>query len=503
MELIVKILNIDIKEGTLYEKEFNALRDIFEDNKENNEKETKEAKTDNNESTDLLDVSDLDPETYFSRIVEDEYTPEMQAIKDKAITDGTFMKAPNGKASNLNERQWIHVRTKAFKDWFGDWENDAENASKVVDKNSEPLVVYHGSDSYGFDIFDPKMSDDKRSLFFSGSKFIASTYTKFEPLRNEVIRERLIKNNAIELIKNKDYDALKKLIEETLNYNAHVPKDENKIYDSRYSEYIDETIYKLRKELLNSNLKENEIYAIQAEMSKLEDLMWFGKNYRLDIISHNFNGKEKIKLKIIDNLEEQYNSSIFKEEGVIFNGTPEELIESIYTKTKIYDIFLNIKNPLVLDNQIGEFGANHNWNRVEYKGKAYKTRDIAKIALEDGFDGVVFKDIVDRGPYAGDNSLDPTTDRDIANAYFHEFEDSYTGTNIYAADIFIAFDSNQVKSATDNIGSYSTENNHIKYSTITESSTSSVESFINKFDLSERAEIIRQINDSEIQISCK
>ena len=78
----------------------------------------------------------------LSRYSEEQYTPEMQAIKDKAIANGTFMKAPNGNPTNLTERQWLHVRSKAFKNWFGDWENDAENASKVVDENGEPLVVY-------------------------------------------------------------------------------------------------------------------------------------------------------------------------------------------------------------------------------------------------------------------------------------------------------------------------------------------------------------------------
>ena len=37
------------------------------------------------------------------------------------------------------------MRTAAFKNWFGDWEHDPENASKVVDENGEPRVVYHGS----------------------------------------------------------------------------------------------------------------------------------------------------------------------------------------------------------------------------------------------------------------------------------------------------------------------------------------------------------------------
>ncbi|MDR1459039.1 MAG: hypothetical protein LBI60_02355, partial [Bacteroidales bacterium] len=68
---------------------------------------------------------------------------EMESIKEAAIANGTFMKAPNGKDSKLNEREWLQVRTGNFKQWFGDWENDPENASKVVDENGEPLVVWH------------------------------------------------------------------------------------------------------------------------------------------------------------------------------------------------------------------------------------------------------------------------------------------------------------------------------------------------------------------------
>jgi len=55
------------------------------------------------------------------------------------------LRAPNGKPSNLSAAQWRQVRTPEFKKWFGDWENDPANASKVVDENGEPLVVYHGT----------------------------------------------------------------------------------------------------------------------------------------------------------------------------------------------------------------------------------------------------------------------------------------------------------------------------------------------------------------------
>lgn len=78
---------------------------------------------------------------------------EKASIRKKVVADGTFMKAPNGKETNLTEDQWLSVRTEAFKNWFGDWEKDPQNASKVVDENGEPRVVYHGT--YGdFTVFD-------------------------------------------------------------------------------------------------------------------------------------------------------------------------------------------------------------------------------------------------------------------------------------------------------------------------------------------------------------
>ena len=80
----------------------------------------------------------------------------------KYVDGGSILLAPNGKPSNLTPEQYKLVRTKAFKDWFGDWENDPENASKVVDENGEPLVVYHGSRSE-FTVFDIDKSGDSNT----------------------------------------------------------------------------------------------------------------------------------------------------------------------------------------------------------------------------------------------------------------------------------------------------------------------------------------------------
>lgn len=70
-------------------------------------------------------------------------------IVEAAKEAGTYMMAPNGEPTNLSEDQWVQVRTPEFKRWFGDWEHDSQNASKVVDENGEPLVVYHCTDYNG------------------------------------------------------------------------------------------------------------------------------------------------------------------------------------------------------------------------------------------------------------------------------------------------------------------------------------------------------------------
>ena len=103
---------------------------------------------------------------------------ETEQIKAEAEKNGTFMKSPNGKDSNLNEKQWLQVRTKAFKEWFGDWENDPKNASKVVDENGEPLVVYHGSRNGKFDVFDPSKGNPTLGggMYFSDSIELANKF---------------------------------------------------------------------------------------------------------------------------------------------------------------------------------------------------------------------------------------------------------------------------------------------------------------------------------------
>lgn len=110
---------------------------------------------------------------------------EKEKIVADAKANGTYMTAPNGEKTKLDAEQWATIRTTNFKNWFGDWENDPENASKVVDENGEPMVVWHGR-STEFNTFEKKEGvrfimglEDKvkaEGFFFSPDKGLAEEF---------------------------------------------------------------------------------------------------------------------------------------------------------------------------------------------------------------------------------------------------------------------------------------------------------------------------------------
>lgn len=112
---------------------------------------------------------------------------QMEAVRKQYENTPQWMKAPNGLPTKLNERQWLQVRTPNFINWFGDWINDPKNASKVVDENGEPMVVYHGTPDIRFASSDEAVfktpvesllgkEDENRSYFFAKDKMTAKTY---------------------------------------------------------------------------------------------------------------------------------------------------------------------------------------------------------------------------------------------------------------------------------------------------------------------------------------
>lgn len=135
-----------------------------------------------NAATGLKEVIRISKRHKWSNVSKKEniLTDEEQEILNNAPRDSRGqLLAPNGKVSNLTEKQYAQVRTKAFKDWFGDWENNPENASKVVDENGEPLVMYHRSKD-NISTFDINKSKHGGFWFSKNPDYYADTRAKLK-----------------------------------------------------------------------------------------------------------------------------------------------------------------------------------------------------------------------------------------------------------------------------------------------------------------------------------
>ncbi|WP_066111379.1 LPD38 domain-containing protein [Gallibacterium salpingitidis] len=93
------------------------------------------------------------------QLYDDQFTPEQHIepysevrfsrSQHNTLTEQAYNQAKAEGRTELDFNQWKQVRTPEFKAWFGDWENDPKNASKVINpRTGEPLVVYHGSNNY-------------------------------------------------------------------------------------------------------------------------------------------------------------------------------------------------------------------------------------------------------------------------------------------------------------------------------------------------------------------
>lgn len=96
------------------------------------------------------------------------FSPRQDNMMFSTAPSGNWEEAVQLGRTALSYEDWATVRTPEFKDWFGDWETDPKNASKVINKETgEPLKVYHGTTAE-FDTFHPNEALGG-TIFFSPS----------------------------------------------------------------------------------------------------------------------------------------------------------------------------------------------------------------------------------------------------------------------------------------------------------------------------------------------
>ena len=89
-----------------------------------------------------------------------------ERLKAAASSDGIVRKLD----SKINLSVKNVTESQQFKRWFGDWQNHPENASKVVNEDGTPKVVYHGTNAE-FNTF----QQENGAYFFSESRDYAES----------------------------------------------------------------------------------------------------------------------------------------------------------------------------------------------------------------------------------------------------------------------------------------------------------------------------------------
>ncbi len=297
--------------------------------------------------------------------------------------------------------------SKEQQDYFKD--------SKMRDENGNLKVMYHGSQDAGFHVFDPSMSDDDTSLFFVDRNDVAASYSgTYETYEAKAFKTADDANRFFAEIGKTDYE----VVEENGVYTLLDGGDEvatSADLSEIYQEFCDyegvgygDANYKVYLNLTNPL----EVDAGGRNWNNIS------REFSQEVYDRykSLTDSEKTALAEIAGWDEY---GIFKDEILSMarakaNGKYYDAdLASAYEKlgganANLYDAF-----SIAQDNFSEE-------SLKEFAVKQMNTRDYARMAKEQGYDGVIFKNIHDNGGYSNGSEG--------------------------ASTVAIAFDSNQIKS---------------------------------------------------------
>ena len=100
----------------------------------------------------FYDVVDIQPASFTLEKQEPSTNVTTNESPD-AVHEGSLVDSIRKSSRNVNSVSENQTETENFKKWFGDWQNDPAKASKVVNADGTPKVVYHGTNAE-FTVFD-------------------------------------------------------------------------------------------------------------------------------------------------------------------------------------------------------------------------------------------------------------------------------------------------------------------------------------------------------------
>lgn len=396
------------------------------------------------------------------QIVGNSLSDEEKKIVETAKANDTYMKAPNGKPTNLSEKQWTQVRTKAFKKWFGDWEK-AARIEKLRRSKAVKITEADYEDKYDLTRNSAKQwaKDNIR-----GEYMIADTGEKVNVSKvsiNEVLSHG--ERDAAHL---KSISSIGKLLHNAI--------------------FITET----------PNAKDNDKY--ESYRYYIEGVKIDGEDYTAKIVVGVKNGKTyydhrltKIeKGSLLDSLNGLSNS-VAEKQQTSFTGKDSKLLSILQTNSsKVVD---ENGEPMVvyhgtLADGLRQFSTDFIGSRYSYDEKGFffiSNRKIADDYAVSEFDASRRGEVIDAYVSLGNplvvnsewcrkNGLGSNVFKDNDVIEFWDnyqsliVEESEQNDGVIVTDgetsMVVAFFPNQIKSATGNNGNFSTTEDDILYRTV-------------------------------------
>lgn len=396
------------------------------------------------------------------QIIGNSLSDEEKKIVETAKANDTYMKAPNGKPTNLSEKQWAQVRTTAFKNWFGDW----EKAARIEKVRRSKAVVISGSEYKGKYDLTRNSAKQWAKDNIRGEYMIADTGEKVNVSKvsiNEVLSHG--ERDAAHL---KSISSIGKLLHNAI--------------------FITET----------PNAKDNDKY--ESYRYYIEGVKIDGEDYTAKIVVGVKNGKTyydhrltKIeKGSLLDSLNGLSNS-VAEKQQTSFTGKDSKLLSILQTNSsKVVD---ENGEPIVvyhgtLADGLRQFSTDFIGSRYSYDEKGFffiSNRKIADDYAVSEFDASRRGEVIDAYVSLGNplvvnsewcrkNGLGSNVFKDNDVIEFWDnyqsliVEESEQNDGVIVTDgetsMVVAFFPNQIKSATGNNGNFSTTEDDILYCTV-------------------------------------
>lgn len=95
--------------------------------------------------------------------------------KTVPLTDVAWINTDEGQYAKVDGERYSlkevnDINSKSFKQWFGDWENNPEESSQMLDEEGKPKVFYHNTDAL-FNTFNPEFNGTNTDAGWLGDGF--------------------------------------------------------------------------------------------------------------------------------------------------------------------------------------------------------------------------------------------------------------------------------------------------------------------------------------------